>query len=41
MGSLAQLVTKKTAVIMKMDPITEELERGSNGLCKRVHAILM
>jgi hypothetical protein len=37
MGPLAQLATKKTAVIVKMDPITEELARAPNGLCIKVY----
>jgi hypothetical protein len=31
-----QLFSRKTAVIVKLDPITEELERGPDGLCVRV-----
>ena len=37
MGLLALAMTRKAAVIVKMDPITEELERTPNGLCVLVH----
>jgi hypothetical protein len=36
LGPLAQFMTRKTAVIVKMDPITEELTRTPNGLCIKV-----
>jgi hypothetical protein len=36
MGVLANLFTRSASVIVKMDPITEELERGPDGLCIRV-----
>jgi hypothetical protein len=29
--------SRRVAVVVKMDPITEELERGPNGLCIPVH----
>src|SRR2546423_3311743 len=35
-GPLAQLMTRKTSMIVKMDPITEELARTPNGLCIKV-----
>jgi hypothetical protein len=36
MGLLANAFTRKASVIVKMDPLTEELERGPDGLCVRV-----
>jgi len=38
-GLLLQAFTRKFAVIVKMDPITEELERGPNGLCVKVRSL--
>lgn len=35
-GLLADLFARKIGVIVKIDPITEELERGPDGLCIRV-----
>jgi hypothetical protein len=31
-----QAITKKVAVIVKIDPISEQLERGPDGLCVKV-----
>jgi hypothetical protein len=36
MGLLAHAFTRKASVIVKMDPITEELERSPDGLCVKV-----
>jgi hypothetical protein len=36
---LLQAFTRKVAVVVKMDPITEELERGPDGLCTKVHSL--
>lgn len=36
MGLLAQLFTRKAAVIVKIDPFADNLERGPDGLCIRV-----
>ena len=35
-GVLLQAFSRKMAVVVKMDPITEELERGPDGLCVKV-----
>lgn len=39
MGPLLDLFAKKIGVIVKIDPITEELERGPDGLCIRVQPL--
>lgn len=39
MGFLAAALTRKQSVIVKIDPITEEFERDSNGLCIRVRLL--
>ena len=36
-GLLLRAFTRKIAVIVKIDPITEELERGPDGLCIKVY----
>ena len=36
MGPIADLFARKIGVIVKIDPITEELERGPDGLCVEV-----
>ena len=36
MGPLLDLFAKKLGVIVKIDPITEELKRGPDGLCIKV-----
>lgn len=38
-GVLIQAITKSVAVIVKIDPITEQLERGPDGLCVQVLGI--
>ena len=35
-GLLLQKFSRNIIVVVKMDPITEELERGPNGLCVQV-----
>jgi hypothetical protein len=35
-GFLWQLMTRKKSVVVKIDPITEELERDATGLCVKV-----
>ena len=38
-GVLLQASGRKIMVVAKMNPITEELERGSDGLCVKVYSL--